>query len=300
MIDDSTFERDLRVMLAARDPGPPPTSVAVVVRERLARDRDPGRLGRLGRFGRRAVATAGAVAVVAIVILASTGIRPGGTGSGGTIPSSPAPYELKPGDGIAVNAPVPLMQGVAGLLALGGLLVLAATTVDRRKRVAAALASLAIAWIGLNVGTSDAVGFVSGVSGLEDGRLGPETDGAPSALFVDATGDSAFTMYFTVTNTSRLPLELEGLAAPQPLPPGVVVPPRFVGVAVLPDTSVELATEPRVPFEPVTLAPGGSIDLAVLGMAGQCAISPQDLSQIGRTWLQRIDFVYEQIGRAHV
>ena len=290
MTGDATLELELREMLAARDPGSAPARLSVAIDERLDADRAPRRLGLRGRW-----AGAAAVAVVAIVVLAVLAGRPAGTGPGGSVPSAPAPYAVKPGDGVAPEPPLPLVQALVGLVAFGGLLVLAATTVDRRARAGAALGSLAIAWVGLNVGTSDAVGFVAGVSGLEDGRIRPAVDGERTALFVDATGDRPFTMYLTVTNTSRLPLELEGLAAPRRLEPGMVVPPRFVGVAVLPDTAVELSTAPRVPFAPLTLPPGGSVDLAVLGMAGQCAISPPDLSGTGRTWLDRIEIVYEQL-----
>ncbi len=297
MTDDAAFERELRAMLTSRDPGATPARLSLAIAERLDADRAPGRLRLVGRW----VAAAGAVAValVAIVALAVLVGRPAGTGPGGTVPSAPAPYEVKPGDGVAAEPPLPLVQGTAGLVAFGSLLALAATTVDRRTRVAAALGSLAIAWVALNVGTSDALGFVAGVSGLEDGRIGPAVDGEPTALFVDATGDLPFTMYLTVTNTSGLPLELEGLAAPRRLGPGMVIPMRFVGVAVLPDTSVELASAPRVPFAPLTLAPGGSVDLAVLGMAGQCAISPPDLAGAGRTWLDRVEIVYEQLTIYH-
>lgn len=289
MTDDATFERDLRAILAARDPGPAPASLAAAVRARLAADRELRWYVAIGRVAGAAavVATLAAVLILAIVVARPIAVGPGA--SQGPLPT--APYELKAGDGVVAGTHDPVLQAIAVLLAFVGLLVLAARPVARRARIAAAIGCLAVAWLGLNVGTSDALGFVAGVNGVDPGIAGPD---ARPGVYAAVSGDSPFTVFVTVTNTSRLPLEIEGLTETR-VPAGNVIPPRFVGLATLADWSSDVTTAPRIPFRPTTLAPGAEITLAVLGMAGQCAVLPRDPAIDGYTWIDHVGLVYEQL-----
>jgi hypothetical protein len=294
MIDDTTFELDLRAMLAARDPGPAPAALSGSFRARL--DAEPRRRSRavMGRWGEAAAALAGITAVVVLFVLAGRQIAT--TPGASLLPVPAAPYTIRPGDGVVAGDYLPLAQLVVGSVVFAGLAQWFVRSTDRRRRIISAAGMLLVVLVGVSIGTSNAVGYVTGISGLEGGRVGPQER---PGLFVDAAGDAPFTAYLTVTNTSRLPLEIEGITAPPILEPGMIVNPRFVGVGILPDTSVDLTTAPREPFVPRTLQPDESIDLALLGMAGQCAVIPRDPATTAYTWIDRVGIVYEQLTVRH-
>ncbi len=292
MSGDAGIDRDLRAMLANRDPGPAPARLAASVGARLAAERGTRRETLLERL--TVVATAVTMVAAGLILLVVVN-RPISI-SPGAAPLPTLPYTIQPGDGVVHGEDVPVFQVLFGGIVLIGLATILATTAARWKRIGAALAMLMVAFVALTIGMSDAIGFASGIDGIERGRNPPD---GQAGIVVGVVGDRPFTMYLTVTNTSRLRLEVEGLAEPPTFLPPMVVQPRFVGLGIIPDVSVDLTDAPRAPFRPVTLEPGASLDLAVLGMAGQCAISPPSLAGVGYTWLDHIGIVYEQLTIRH-
>ena len=288
MTDDTTFERDLRAMLAARDPGRAPTSLATAIDTRLEADRPSRRLVTVGRW----VGTAAVGALAAVLVLVVMTAHPTATGPGSApLPTPSEPYTIQPGDGVVTGEYLPLAQGLVGLVALAILARACARTGIRSRRIAAALGVLALVYVALTIGPSSAIGFASGVSGVDPGV----NLGSNGGIFVNADGDRPFTLYLTVTNTSRLPLEVLGLAEDSGTDDRL---PRLVGLGVLSDTSIELSTTARLPFRSVALEPGESIDLAILGMAGSCAIHPSAVGG-GYTGIDRVRIVYEQLTIRH-
>jgi hypothetical protein len=295
MTDDATFERDLRAMLAARDPGAAPVALASTVRARVGSD------GVRARFdGPRRVLNAVAImaAAAAVLVLAIVVARPPATGPGGSpAPEATGPYVVQPGDGVIGGEDLPRIQAVLAMLASVALITIAVRTSDRRIRVAAILGSLAIVLVAATIGTSDAIGFRDGAYGVQPGRNGPEGD---PGMYVAVTGNSPFTLLLTVTNTSRLPLEITGIPADgaegaEPPSPHL---PRFVGLGLLPDDVVDSSAVG--PFHPVSLPPAGSVNLAFLGLAGDCAVlSPGPDGQAGYQ-IATVRLVYEQLTIRHV
>ena len=114
------------------------------------------------------------------------------------------------------------------------------------------------------------------------------------------TGDQPFTVVITVTNESRLPLDLLGLPEPAILQVGadqLAILPRFVGMAWLPGPDKRPSA--AEPFHVVTIAPGESADLAILGMAGSCAIPTVGPDGQGGYTFESVDLVYEQLTIVH-
>ena len=287
MTDDEALERDLRAMLAARDPGPAPTVLATVVRSRLHSDRGPRRLVAIGRWAGTA-AVLGAVA--AILILAVVAARPISISPGSTpLPTPAQPYSIQPGDGVVAEDHVPVGQAVAGLLAFAALFVAVRISTDRRARIGAVLGIALIGLVALSIGTSDAIGFDGGSSGADPSGPGSSN---PPGTYVAVTGDRPFTVTLTVTNTSRLPLTIEGIPEQGTFTVNGRTQPRLVGLGLLPVCCDPAAMQP---FEPTTVQPGGSVDLAIGGMAGDCAI-PADATGASRfASFDQVPIVYEQL-----
>jgi hypothetical protein len=296
MIDDTTFELDLRAMLAARDPGPPGLELAFAVRARLENDHESPRLLAVPRLAATAASLA---AIVAVLILAIVVARPSAVGPGATaLPSPAVPYAFQPGDGVVKGDDYPVAQLLGALVLFSGLGRVLALSKIRWRRASAGLGIVILILVAATIGTSDAIGF-GGFSAMSPVRSGPAEIGSGdlTGTYVDVTGDSPFRMLLTVTNTSLLPLELEGIPEAT-IRPGTIAYPRFVGLAVPAEPSLSLSAMP-IPFAPVTLEPGASIDLALLGLGGQCTISPTDPSTAGRTWIDHVDIVYEQMTIRH-
>jgi hypothetical protein len=161
---------------------------------------------------------------------------------------------------------------------------------------------LAIVFVAVNIGTSNAIGFAIGEYGVDPGRVAPpDTPG----MYVAVSGDSPFTMVLTVTNTSRLPLEIRGLVKDHAFAfdTGRVLIPRFVGLGVReqPDPRfTQLQTTQLEPFQAFVLQAGEQRDLVFLGMAGACAIpSVGPEGQAGYS-LETVQIVYEQLTIEHV
>jgi hypothetical protein len=299
MTDDTAFERDLRAMLAARDPGQAPARLAETVRKRLAVPSSPNRFVAFGRLAGASVVVGAAAALILAIVVA----RPIATGPGASpLPTPTAAYTIQPGAGVVGDAQVPFFQALAGLAAVGLLVALYARTRLRWVRIAAALGVLSIAFVALNIGTPNAIGFVQGQYGVDPGREGPPDE---PGMYVAVTGDSPFTMVLTVTNTSRLPLEVRGLAKDEAIvfDTGRVLIPRFVGLGVYAEQDPHVTQiEPTqlAPFQPFVLQAGEERDLVFLGLAGACAIpSVGPEGQSGYT-METVRIVYEQLTIEHV
>ena len=293
MTGDATFERDLRAMLAARDPGPAPARLAGTVRDRLDADRPSNRLASIRRGAGAALVAAAAAALILAIVVA----RPIAIGPGATPLSTPgAVYTIPPGAGVVADAQVPFFQVLAASAAVGFLVWRYMHTRRRWVRVASALGVLAIGFVVVRVGTSDAIAFATGEYGVDPGRVGPpDTPG----MFVAVSDDSTFTMVLTVTNTSRLPLEVRGLVKDHAFAfdTGRILVPRFVGLGL---RGEPVTHPPRLePFEPFVLHAGEQRDVVFLGMAGACAIpSVGPEGQAGYT-LETVQIVYEQLTIEH-
>jgi hypothetical protein len=295
MTDDAALERDLRAMLAARDPGPAQATLVTAIRTQLAEDRAPTRLI---RSARSAASAAGLVAIAAAIIFALVVARPVVIGPGSTPPpEAVVPYVLKAGDGLADPLFVPFFQAIAWLAVLIGLAIMAFRSHRRFVTISATLAIVGWVWVGANAGTSDALTIGGGTWALN-----PSSSQQPDepGEFLGVDGDQPFHVILTVTNASRLPLELRGLApsdnrelSDPPMVPG------FVALGSFPTRDIVM--EQVRPFAPVTVPPDGSVDLVLLGMAGSCALSvpPPGRTGGGFTSLESIDLVYEQLTIVH-
>jgi hypothetical protein len=298
MTDDATrrdpeFERDLRAMLAGRDPGPAPSTLAGSIRSRLGNERAPGRLTGLIR-----VAAAAAILVATIVVVAFVAGRPIDTGPAATPSPVAAARPIQAGDGIADPTFTPVAQSLAWIAVVVGLAALALRARRRRIAIAATLAIVALVWGAANLGTSEALspGGAWGVGPVSEAQPDPDAPG----VFLGVEGDQPFHVVFTVTNDSPWPLELRGLVSTHDLqvdaPPLV---PRFVALGAFPTPN--LIVDDVVPFRPTTLAPGDRTFLFVLGLAGSCALAApfEGREASGSTSVSTVDLVYEQLTIVH-
>jgi hypothetical protein len=296
-MSEDPFERDLRTMLARRDPGPAPATL--LHRVEAEREGAPRRLGRLPT-GLIWLASAGLTAVVAVALVMALGQRPAPIGPG----ASPAPVTsgatLQAGDGAADGSFVPLAQGALGVIVLSVLVRVVLTSSYRPLTVAATLAAVGVVWIALNISNSDALVHEGGVSGVDPPSA--EQDDQPGT-FLGVRGNMPFHVFLTVTNTSRWPLELKGFV---PVPVQSDLPqlgPRFVALGFYPTVPPALP-EAAPPFRSTVLAPGGMVDLVLLGMAGDCALPVPPIRPSGETGggfssITSVRLVYDQLTMIH-
>lgn len=211
---------------------------------------------------------------------------------------SPVPsglYRIAAGDGVTSSDSVPIVQIIVWLGVLAAIVYTARRIPTRLVAVAATLGVVGWIWIVANIGTSDALVHQGGVSGASPLSVRQEDE---PGMYVGVDGDQPFEAVLTVTNASRLPLELRGLVL-DPYPVDPPISPRFVGLAAL---AREGGADRVRPFRPVTLEPGGSVAVAILGMAGACALAapPADRVAGGGTSLESVDLAYEQLTILHV
>lgn len=288
------FEANLRSELAGQDPGPVPARL--VARIAAERETDAGRR----RIRPWATWLASGIATVAVagallIVVGSLSVRPTPVGPGASALPSPAVNEpLRPGEGTTSGEFVPFAQVVVGALAFVALAWLALRATSRGVTIGAAVGAVAVIWMFLNLGTSDALEHETGVSGVWPGTI----DSSTGDTFITVNGDGPFTIMFTVTNVSRLPLTLEGLL-PTQVPPGHDPPiaPRLVALGRFHEP---YGTEDIDPFVPMLLPPGASVDLGVLGYAGSCALaSPSSVEGAGFTSIDSFLVVYNQLTVRH-
>jgi hypothetical protein len=286
-MNDDVFERDVRAMLAGRDPGPAPARLSEAVRAQRSADRGPRRIASAGRWA-GTIAVLGAVA--AVVVLAIVVARPISVGPGATpLPTPIERYSIQPGDGVITEDHTPAAQEIAALLAFAGLFVVVRIASDRRARIGAALGIALILLVTVRIGTSDAIGFGVGVLSVDPGGSGPAD---PSGTYVSVRGDRPFTVLFTVTNTSRLPLTIEGIPEPGSQVINGRTQPRLVGLGLVTTCCPAAGMQP---FRPVTLQPAGSVDLVIGGMAGDCAIPGDAPGGTRFVSFEQVSVVYEQL-----
>lgn len=290
MNDDAVFEREIRSMLGRRDPGSAPAHLSDAVVERLRRDGERSRLKARGRPVLNAAAGLAAVIVLALIVLG----RPSGPGAKPDVgPTPSSPPSLVAGDGVMATVNPSLLHLALGGTALIGLGVLAARATRRIVGYAAVTAILAIIWVGSMIGTSDALDQGTGAFGVEP--LMERPVGFASGVFVRAEGDAEFRILVGVTNLSRLPLDVVGVA-----PGGYQIEdadrlPRIVGVGYLPYDDCCLPSRGRA-FSRLHLDPGQSVQLVVLARAGRCASATVD---IGAAQIDSLPLVYEQLTLLH-
>jgi hypothetical protein len=286
-MNDDIFERDLRALLAARDPGPAPAALAMLVGSRLETDHGPQRLVAMGRWAGTAavLAALAAVLILTVVVSRPTAVTPGSS----PLPTPAQPYSIQPGDGVVTEDHVPVAQEIAALVALAGLFVMVRLTTDRRVRIGAILGIALIVLVTARIGTSDAIGFVGGVTSVEPGASGASD---PPGMHVSVTGDRPFTIIVTITNTSRLPLTIEGLPVQGTNTVNGRTQPRLVGLGA---HSVCCTATAVQPFQPTILQPDGSVDLAIGGLAGDCAVPPFTSAAQRYSSFDQVSFVYEQL-----
>jgi hypothetical protein len=190
----------------------------------------------------------------------------------------------------SVGPPV-LQLAIAGA-ALVGLAVIAARARRRAVGYGAITAMLGMVWIGSMIGTSDALGH-SGGFGVDPFIERPA--GFESGMFVRADGDVEFRVLVGVTNSSRLPLDLVGIAPARTEIPDLDRLARIVGLGYLPDDDCCLPSRAR-PFERLHLDPGELIHLVILGRAGRCATATVET---GASQIDSLPLVYEQLTLLH-
>lgn len=290
---DDRLERELRQFFVARDPGPAPLSIQEAVRG--VPDTTPP--SGMGSFLRRALPPLAAAAVVVVLVTVLASIRLGPfDGSGATPVIGPAPSSvpsLVAGDGVTATVSPSLLHLALAGTALIGLGVVAARAKRRVLGYGAITAILGIIWIGSMIGTSDALAQGSGAFGVEPFMERP--GGFETGVFVRAEGDAEFRILVGVTNLSRLPLDLVGVAPGKYQGPDADRLPRIVGVGYLPDDDCCLPSHARA-FTRLHLDPGQSVQLVVLGRAGRCAAATVD---VGATQIDSLPLVYEQLTLLH-
>ena len=290
------FERDLRAMLARRDPGPAPASL--LRRVEAERETTSRRLRGLPG-GLMWVASATVTAAVALALVLALWQRPVTTGPGASPSPGTAAETLRAGDGAADGNFVPLAQVAVGLFILGTLVRTAFKARSRPLSLAATVAAIGVIWVAATIGNSDALVHESGISGVIPPSS--EQDDQPGT-FLGVKGNVPFHVLLTVTNTSRFPLVLEGFV-PRPAPPDLPqYGPRFVALGMFPPQSAVI--EDARPFLPTRIEPGGMLDLVLLGMAGDCALPVPPTRPSGETGggfssISTVELVYDQLSFVH-
>jgi hypothetical protein len=291
------FERDLRAMLARRDPGPAPATL--IHRVEAERQSAPRRFGGLPA-GLVWLASASLTAVVALALVAALGQRPAPIGPGASqAPAAPS-TGLRVGDGAADGSFVPLAQAAVGLVVLGILARIAFRARSRPLAIGATLAAVGVIWVALNLSHSEALVHESGISGVVPASS--EQDDEPGT-FLGVRGNVPFHVSLTVTNASRLPLVLEGFV-PSPVYSDLPqLGPRFVALGIYPPAA-DQTIDDAPPFRPMRLEPGGMVDLVLLGAAGDCALPvpptrPNGEVGGGFSSISSVDLVYEQLTMIH-
>jgi hypothetical protein len=290
MTDDAVFEAEIRAMLGRRDPGMTPSHLGDAVVERLRRERGRSRLSARSRTVVNAASGLAAAVVLAVIVLG----RPSAPASSPAASPEPStPPSLVAGNGVVATPGLPLLQ----LLLAAGVVIslgfLAARATRRIVGYAAVTAILAIVWVGSMIGTSDALEQGGGAFGVDPFLERPAA--FDSGVFVRADGDVEFRILIGLTNASRLPLDLIGVAPTPLFIPDIERLPRIVGLGYLPQEDCCLASHGR-PFDRLRLDPGASIQLVVLARAGRCATSTVE---VGANVIDSLPIVYEQLTLQH-
>jgi hypothetical protein len=305
MTDDTAFERDVRAMLAARDPGPAPTHLEVVVR---------GRLMESPRRSRRGPAIGWALGVAALAILAvvvlrargAIGLLPIDPGTGAATPTTFDPTAT--GSGL-VDRPsdvFPVWFIVAAAIVVGGY---AAVRIRRRwPRLGAIGLAAAVGLGAYGLGTAPFVEWRTGA--YKFGQGWEETTSPQDGTFVEpperdqatfAVGPGGILTYgFDVTNSAKVPITILGVAPDAGARAWGVV----NAVGLLDDSDMFDISQPDHThrFSPIQVEPDQRVFLIVAGRAAACALppgSPPDPNGGGASFAS-VDVVYEILGLRRV
>jgi hypothetical protein len=263
---DMNVERDLRAMLAARDPGASSAALAVRIRnERAAQLKESRRLPlRLAGIG----TAIGAIAAL-VLVLAGLATRSSVTNPGSMPSSVPVvgPAAVPIGAGVTAPAGAPILHILALAIVILALGFVSWRTPRKGIAVATALAAVAVGFGVVIFILAQPVGRRAGASGASP--VAVSADG--QSLVVLGAGD--FWVETTLTNVSSLSLVIQGLemrgAAGDVNAMAGITPPGFVGIGLI-DGS--FGPEGAIPFHTVELAPDASVDVILHGVAGACAL----------------------------
>lgn len=286
-------ERALRDVLSDLRPmGPAPAVLRDRVMRIPAERRPAGRLhvmrSPVSVAGRLAVLAA--AAVLAIAVLGTLASRPTAQGPGASaVPSAPAQTFDPAIEGIGIVTSVettlqalPWLVAVAAGVVLGGI----ALRSGRRGRFAAL--AVAIVLVAGALGLSSVPGFEmggawGGIQGLDVQAEAPRGSNGPGVYYVTAESGGHFVVAFTVRNPGPLAIRLGGLVEDLNPPP---LAPRWTALWLYTDDVGGVpAPDAASPFQPVEVAPGGSVVLYAVGRASPCALGPTfalaDVANVG-------------------
>jgi hypothetical protein len=260
---DGRLERELRGLLADREPGGAPYAL----RDRVDRVPDTAARGERAAIAAGVIGTAMIAAAVVIAVVALGGrqaIDPASVGA------SPAPdgVPFVFGPGIVAAPEVHAANYAAALLVLG--LVALAAGLALRDRRRAAVGVVAAAFI---------VPIVALMLSLLPAARADESDGAyvsgiqrpdmPAGYqgfqLVYVAGES-FETGFSLANTGPLPIRVHGVIGS---PDDALANAHWTGVEVIDDPAQRQTAIGR-PFEALMLAPGESVFVRLTGVPGPC------------------------------
>jgi hypothetical protein len=250
--------------------------------------------------------------VLARIALVDRSLGPVIVGTPATLP--PSSQTLMPGDGVTTPS-VSLWFWLA-LVLIVGIIVLAIRALRRRRLprwvdwvIVAVVTVVLLSALGRSTSGSDLVdqgSWAPGISWVEDTNgsdgLTPDRGG----LFMPGRNGS-FSFALPVTNNGSLPVTIHGLSAWSVV--GVdgaeILGPSIVALGS-PEpgqtwTGVLLPGPDGVaPWQPVTLWPGESAVLSVLGVGGPCAVGPSDAALGGAAGFASIPLVLDIAGYGYV
>jgi hypothetical protein len=282
MTSEATLEVALRSVLAEQRPAHGAPSG---LRERVAAIPEvlgarrwflPPWLGRLAPVG---ASIASVAAVLVIVAIASRGPGIGPVPGGG--PGSAAPATFDPtleGPGIlrSLDTSLRAVPGLIVVLALGAALYQISIRQSRPRWLGLRLVACAIVGVAAAMLTSfSALREGSGSAVLRgfDVQV-PTPNGAPGPTqFFETAGPGDHTVVmFSIRNQSAIPVTVEGVVV-EPPPSDAIPTWTAVWLARNQTRIMGDLTDIR-PFTPSAVAPGGELDLYLVGKPGRCAFGP--------------------------
>ncbi len=270
--DGGRLERELRGLLAARDPGPIPAGL----RDRIDRLPDSSAVSRMALARRAVIPVLGIAAAVLLLFLAAPLIVPIGYGPGPGASAAPTatfdPALRGPG-----LVPPPAIDArtivILGLLLVGCLVFVLAPSGPRRGVVTIVVVGV-LMYGGAQVLVTRAVaGPVASSGGI--GVLNVEQTNRTGRypVYISATPGGPFSFGFSVANDGPLPIRLEGVVADPALQDGAVDYPTLRAVWWTGGSNGDII-DPTQPFLPVELAPNDYVFLWLVGTASTCAAGP--------------------------
>lgn len=296
---DDAFERDLRAMLAARDPGPAHARLEAEVRARLASDLARRRWPAAIRWG---IGAAALVSVTALVVALGT-VRWSGLIDGGALPSPFPPFDPGAAGAGVVERPSGFPTSLLVTLAIVVVAVTARWVGGRWRRPVAVVLAALVGLGAFGIGTADFVefdqgGWQYGLGFIADDPT-PDDAAHDPGLLVQATFQVApggiLTFGFDVHNRGTLPITIVGFTPQTGMAWGEV---SAIGLVRNPDAYDirDLATT-RV-FVPTQVSPDQRLFVVVAGRASTCALAPgrpPDPNGAGASF-GSVEVVYEILG----